>query len=109
MQYFVFEKICENACKLTLIGESFDDASEYVVSLNKNERKEVYIVPSSRVKRIFFDGFSEEHMCKYWKENSRRITERSPLFLYIPLPCNYKELLRFSITLSPVVTKSQTD
>lgn len=85
------EKICENACKLTLIGESFDCASEYAMYLNREKNNTVYIITGSQMQNIFFSGCSQEHINEYLKGHFKRRISNDKWYLYMPLPENFKE------------------
>ena len=86
------EKICENACKLTLIGESFDDASEYVERSNRNNDKAAYIIIWPQMKNMFFSGCSQKRVNEYWKVNHKYEKNGNP-YLYMPLPHNFKDYI----------------
>lgn len=93
MKYFVVEKFCENACKLMLIGESFDSASEYARSLNCGKNNTVYIMTGAQIREIFFSGCSRECFNKYLKEHFKCKISDDTCYLYMPLPANFNECL----------------
>lgn len=89
MQYLVMEKICENACKLVFMGESFNDASEYVECSNRNNDKVVYIITGLQMHDIFFNGCSQKCVNKYLKENHKYDKDGNP-YLYMPLLVSFE-------------------
>ena len=87
------EKICENACKLVHIGESFDCACEYATCLNREKNNTVYIITGSQMKNIFFSDCSQEHTNEYLKGHFKRRIGNDKWCLYMPLPENFEEYL----------------
>ena len=93
MQYFVIEKFCENACKLTFIGESFDRAADHVKRLNQDGNKRFYIIAGSHMQNIFFSGCSQKQINEYWDTYSKRDGNNGPRFLYMPLHSDFEEYI----------------
>ena len=91
MQYFIIEKICENACKLIFMGNSFDSIGDYVRRLNRDCTRALYVTTESQVHNIFFNDCDQERIDKYWKEHAMKDTRTESPFLYMPLPSNFKE------------------
>lgn len=93
MQYFIIEKICENACKLILMGNLFDCIGDYVRRLNRDGYNTIYVVTEGQMQNIFFSGWSQERISEYWKKHAYKDTRTESPFLYMPLPSNYKEYI----------------
>ena len=93
MQYLVVEKICENACRLTLIGESFDCAAEYAMRLNRDRYNTIYIITGDQMKDIFFSGCSQEHINEYLKRHFKSRISECRYYLYMLLPSNFEEYI----------------
>ena len=93
MQYFIIEKVCENACKLILAGESFDCAAEYARWSNRDRYNTIYIVTEGQMQNIFFSGWSQERISEYLKGHFRCIASESKAYLYMPLPSNFREYI----------------
>lgn len=91
MQYFVMEKICENACKLIFMGDSFDSIGDYVRRLNRDCDRALYVITKSQAQKIFFNDCKQERIDKYWNEHAMKDTRTESPFLYIPLPSNFEE------------------
>lgn len=89
MQYFIIEKICKNACRLSLVGDSFERAAGVVSCANKPEY--MYIITGPQMLNIFFSGCSQNRVNEYWKEHSREY--RAMRSLYMPLPANFEEYI----------------
>ena len=91
MQYFIIEKICENACKLIFMGDSFDSIGDYVRRLNWDCNRVLYVITKSQAQNIFFNDCNKERVDKYWKEHAMKDARTESPFLYMPLPGNFKE------------------
>lgn len=90
MKYFIIEKICKNACKLTFIGESFDNAAEFA---ERRNGKSTYILTGSQVRDILFSGCSSEYFNEYMKGHFKHRIGDTELYMYMPLPANFEESL----------------
>ena len=93
MQYFIIEKICENACKLIFMGDSFDSIGDYIRRLNRDCARTLYVTTESQVRNIFFNDCNQERIDKYWKEHAMKDTRTESPFLHMPLPSNFEEYL----------------
>ena len=89
MQYFIIEKICNNACRLLRAGDSFGRAAEFVSRVNKPEY--TYIITGAQMLNIFFSGCSQKRINEYWNTHFDRCGDM--LFVYMPLPADFEEQL----------------